>query len=77
MKEYTGVLIGGPDDGNTVTASVAVIPVVSTSAMWLDGEIVDATITRIHSKGKYTWDENEQAFLWTLDRSFVTKLQAE
>jgi len=48
MREYSGQLIGGPDDGNFVTASKDKIPVVSTNEMWLDGEGVDATVTIIN-----------------------------
>lgn len=64
MKEFTGQLIGGPDDGNFVTASLAEIPVVSTTELALDGDKEGADTSIIVIRGRYIWQEDKQYFIW-------------
>ena len=67
ITEYAGKLTGGPDDGNTVTASVSEIPAKDTLELWLDGQ--DKSITVFETTGKYVWEntENGHCFVWELD----------
>lgn len=62
--EYSGQFIGGPDDGNMVTSSVARIPVEDTTIWYLDGKNGEATIRVV--RGEYIWDENKNYFKWFL-----------
>lgn len=62
MVEYSGPLMGGPDDGNIVTTSTDKIPVKNTCEMWLDGETKDATL--IEQSGYYMWDVTGNFFMW-------------
>ena len=74
MQEYTGQLLGGPDNGNFVTASLPEIAVVSTTELWLDGVGEGKTINIIIIKGRYIWKENSGRFVWKLDDTkFDTK----
>jgi len=77
MREYSGQLIGGPDDGNFVTASKDKIPVVSTNEMWLDGEGVDATVTIIIIRGSYIWQETSSLYMWTFETSTIYSKKVE
>jgi hypothetical protein len=72
MKEYSGLLIGGPDDGYTVETSVAEIPVVSITELWLDGNSTGKDVTIIETTGEYAWDG--EAFTWyPLNKSLFVK----
>lgn len=77
MKEYTGRLVGGPDDGNIVTSPLAVIPVTSTTEIWLDGKGDDKTVSIVVLKGNYLWDAAESLFIWqaTSNRIFTKKAE--
>jgi hypothetical protein len=55
MDEYSGMLIGGPNDGEPVTASTKMIPVTHTVELKLDGE--GTTSTFITTRGQYIWQE--------------------
>lgn len=78
MKEYTGQLMGGPDDGNFVTASTEKVTVVSTIELWLDGEDEDKTVDIVVTKGFYIWDSKAGYFGWQLGTSqvFTKKMEA-
>jgi uncharacterized protein (DUF2249 family) len=65
--EYTGQLMGGPDDGNLITASVSEFPAKDTLELWLDG--LDKSVTVFETTGKYVWENTEKGycFVWKLD----------
>lgn len=71
IKEYTGQLMGGPDNGNLVTSSVDRIPTVSTIALWLDGRKEGATVDIIITTGTYIWNNEQGHFLWQLTESEI------
>ena len=54
MTEYTGQLIGGPDDGNLITATVPEFGFEVTYRHWLDGPIRPPSEQTI--RGRYVWD---------------------
>ncbi len=64
MTEYTGILIGGPDQGNLVTSSQQRIPVCTTTVLRLDGEGLDKDEFIIEKKGCYVWSKENNIFLW-------------
>jgi len=76
MKEFTGQLIGGPDDGNFVTASKSVVAVTSTVELALDG--VNADISIVVTQGNYVWNPESKYFEWKLIGSqvYTKKLEA-
>ncbi len=71
MNQYFGQLLGGPDDGNFVTASTNMIPVTSTTEMRLDGDGEDKVVTIIVAKGVYVWQDVSKEFLWQFSNSNV------
>lgn len=72
MKEYEGQLVGGPDDGDLVTASTNIITVISTTELWLDGTKEGAAVTVITDKGAYVWQPVEGTFSWVQESSNCT-----
>lgn len=66
ISEYTGQLMGGPEDGNLVTSSVTRIPVSHTSTLWLDGKNDTKIPIEQKTEGTYIWNENEGHFKWEL-----------
>lgn len=70
LDEYTGQLIGGPDNGNLVTASKERIPVTSTTELWLDGEGSESTYLLV-DKGEYVWQHEERYFKWVEGKGTV------
>jgi hypothetical protein len=66
ITEYTGQLIGGPDHGNFVTASVDRIKCRDTLVLWLDGE--NSSPSTEITDGTYIWQPNEPIphFKWEL-----------
>ncbi len=66
---YTGQLIGGPGDGNMVTATVPEFKMVAWEEMWLDGEGPTKSPIITSTEGKYVWDENVHYFRWNLSKS--------
>lgn len=66
-KTYTGSLVGGPDDGNVVTASTNRIPTKVTTELWLDGEGANKDVHLVIVKGSYIWSEKLRAFKWELE----------
>lgn len=62
MRVYTGKLVGGPDQGNSVSASVPRIQTKTATEMWLDGEHKPSSI--VVEKGSYYWDEATRCFKW-------------
>ena len=62
MKEYVGMLMGGPHDGMVVEASVPRILAVSTVELYLDGEDPNKTVNIEVSKGTYTWEPVAKLF---------------
>lgn len=58
--EYTGQLIGGPDNGNLITSTVPEFRCEVAFRWWLDGDdrsVCDQTI-----RGTYVWDG--RVFRW-------------
>lgn len=62
MNEITGQLIGGPDDGNLVSATVPEIPVRDKTTLWLDG--IEEKPTIVETVGTYIWNDERGCFLW-------------
>lgn len=60
MTEYTGQLIGGPDEGNLITATVPEVPFEVTYRHWLDG--ADKPVCETTIRGTYAWDG--RVFRW-------------
>jgi hypothetical protein len=77
MEEFTGQLIGGPDDGNFVSASTEKITVVSTTELWLDGEGADKSVSIVVTKGEYQWQATSSIFVWKLIESSVFSKKME
>lgn len=65
MNKFFGILVGGPGDGTSVTASVAVIEVKTETEMRLDGREKDKTVNITVTRGVYTWDPDAEFFRWT------------
>lgn len=61
-KEYSGTLMGGPNNGLHVDASVNRIPVKITTEMWLDGDGEDKDVNVEVTSGSYIW--NGTFFNW-------------
>ena len=76
-NEITGQLIGGPDDGNMVTATVEDIAIVSTNVLWLDGKGDGKIATIVETRGNYVWQHSGGYFMWTLESSKVLGNQAQ
>ncbi len=76
LSEYTGQLIGGPDDGNPVTASTKEIPAVSTTELWLDGKEEGKTPVLILWKGVYLWNEAGY-FTWKTESNELVRKSPE
>lgn len=64
--EYTGQLIGGPDEGNLVTSTVPHIDCWSITSLWLDGYRKRPDTQFI--QGTYEWDEDKKYFKWVLKK---------
>jgi hypothetical protein len=62
MTEFTGQLIGGPNEGNFVTASVSEIRFIYYTSSYLDGP--ECQSFRHYIEGIYKWDDNEKCFRW-------------
>lgn len=62
MRVYKGQLVGGPDGGNSVSASVPRIRTQSTTTLWLDGE--DKSPSTVIQTGSYYWSEKLKHFKW-------------
>lgn len=65
-EEYTGQLIGGPDDGNIVTSTTMRIPTVGTTELWLDGTGRGKSAFVIITRGFYLWNQDKGYFTWQL-----------
>lgn len=63
MGYYSGQLIGGPDNGNFVSASVSSFTIEYTLRSWLDGPKQLPAIHKV--RGKYVWNRKEGIFEWT------------
>lgn len=61
-KAYIGTLLGGPNDGLNVEASVERIPVKVTTEMWLDGQYEGKIVNQEVITGAYIW--NGAFFSW-------------
>lgn len=61
--------MGGPDNGNFVSASVPEIHTVEMISLWLDG--INKNNTVVITKGVYIWDESVKLFQWKLKGSSV------
>lgn len=68
--EYTGQLIGGPDDGNYVTATRPLIVIKFVTTMWLDG--LSHAPQRFTITGEYVWNDAEAIFEWKTDTTVRT-----
>lgn len=77
IKEYSGLLFGGPDDGNHVEASTNEIPVTSTTELQLDGKGVDKAVSIVVVKGSYIWSEESRLFIWTEESNNIFKKRLE
>jgi hypothetical protein len=77
MYQFNGILIGGPDDGNSVTATQNRIPVTSTTELWLDGKGKDSSVSIIETHGEYIWDEDSHNFIWHFkyNKVFIKKVE--
>ncbi len=62
MQIYSGELVGGPSDGNTVSTTVPRIPVKVSTEMWLDGLSRPSSV--VSETGSYYWSERHQNFKW-------------
>jgi hypothetical protein len=62
MTEYTGQLVGGPDDGNLITATVPDFRCEVVYRQWLDGP--DRPVSETIVRGTYVWDESASTFRW-------------
>jgi hypothetical protein len=62
MKVYRGLLVGGPDDGTSVSASSSRIKTQGVNEMWLDGEHEPSTVVIV--TGSYYWNEELGNFKW-------------
>jgi hypothetical protein len=65
MRVYTGILVGGPDQGNSVSASVPRIKTKTTTEMWLDGENKSSSL--VVEEGSYYWHEATGSFKWNAE----------
>lgn len=63
-NEYIGQLMGGPDDGNMVSATTREIRCEVLYRHWLDGPGSDSS--ELIVRGIYTWDGEAGCFRWTL-----------
>ncbi len=72
LTEFTGQLIGGPNDGNLVTSSVAEIACEEVMNLYLDGP--DNPPHNVGCKGKYVWQEGKNYFKWFLDNTYIVTL---
>lgn len=61
-QEFTGQCVGGPDDGNMITARVRVVKFVATVRRYLDGEGRPDWSDRY--EGTYEWDAKYGVFHW-------------
>jgi hypothetical protein len=76
MKVYKGLLVGGPDDGNSVSASSPRIKGQKLAEMWLDGEDNPSTI--LLEAGSYYWNEKLGCFKWhTESLDFLSNRQLQ
>ena len=65
MTEYTGQCIGGPDDGNLISATTTVVPFEVTYRHALDGDTsVPESWTELTVRGTYVWDADRGIFRW-------------
>lgn len=66
MVEYSGRLIGGPDDGETLTTTVPEIIITNTMEMWLDGKEPGKALDIVVTEGRYIWMDRYKHFEWKL-----------
>lgn len=67
--EYTGQCIGGPDDGNLISATTTVVPFEAIYRHALDGDTsVPESWTVQTVRGTYEWDADRGIFRWVLKR---------
>ncbi len=59
---YSGILMGGPVDGNRVTCESRKIATVTETRLLIDNGI---KLQRI--RGSYHWSDKEEAFVWELE----------
>jgi hypothetical protein len=71
ITEYTGQLVGGPNEGNMVTSSVKEIPFADMIRLWLDG--IDKEPTCVVTNGTYIWSDEDGCFNWKLTGSVVLR----
>jgi hypothetical protein len=77
MRIYKGLLVGGPDDGGSVSASSPRIKGKKASELWLDGEHLPPVV--VVETGSYYWNEKLGNFKWyaeSLDFFSDRQLQA-
>ena len=60
--EYTGQCVGGPDEGNLITATVVEVAFRVEYTHALDGPAKPAC--RLVITGSYLWDPSEGVFRW-------------
>lgn len=62
MPDYTGQLIGGPDDGNVITANTHRVHFEQQTWHWLEGQFNMPSVNRV--TGVYVWDIYRGVFVW-------------
>lgn len=67
MTEYAGYLVGGPNDGEFVEATVTRIRVANTSLLWLDGVSENTSAKSQRILGTYIWDSDSRHFKWSME----------
>ena len=55
--------MGGPDDGNLITATTTIVHFISTNWSWVDGFDTQPTTTDL-IKGTYVWNPKRGVFEW-------------
>ncbi len=73
IVQFTGQMIGGPDDGNMVTASVRSVQTSQITTHRLDGP--DGNIVIVTVEGTYEWDETTRYFRWKLGNTDMLVLE--
>jgi hypothetical protein len=65
VTEYTGQLVGGPDEGNLISSTVERVPFQCRYTYWSDGPAKMPSSFTVH--GDYVWNEDDGVFEWKLD----------
>jgi hypothetical protein len=75
-KEYTGMLLGGPDDGSFVASSLPKFPAKQVVTLYLDGKDKDSN--EVITEGFYVWHENGPCFKWEpYSEAYYTRKKVE